>query len=298
MKAIHAKKFVFTGEIQPRKSASFSEIAMVAKELKGFVTACNVTDNPRAQAYMSSLAASGFIQNEVGLETICQMTVRDRNRLAITSDLLGAAAMGIRNVLVMSGDHTTMSDNPAAMPVYDIDTAQFVKLVRGMVDENVDLEGNRISGQVKLHVGIVGNPNANPLEVELLKIERKVKLGADFMQTQIVFDPERAKQFMEGMKEHSLPIIVGILPCKSFNMANFMAKNIPGVHIPQEFIEEMREAEEIPNRSLRDERVDEINLDFFSALIKEIRQTTHASGIHIMTVGYDGIVKKLAEQTY
>ena len=199
MKTIVAGRFVFTGEIEPKKTAHFDDVIRVAKALKGYTVACNVTDNPRAQAYLSSLSVAHIVQKETGMETICQMTVRDRNRLALFSELLGAAALGIRNVLTMSGDHTSLSDNPGAMPVYDIDTAQFVYMVRRMVDEGVDLEGNKIDGKVKLHVGIVGNPNADPLEVELLKIERKVKIGADFMQTQVVFDVEKAKGFLKEM---------------------------------------------------------------------------------------------------
>jgi 5,10-methylenetetrahydrofolate reductase len=294
MKAIGAGKFVFTGEIQPKKTASLDEALRVARALKGHVVACNVTDNPRAQAYLSSLAVSHSIQTEAGMEAICQMTVRDRNRLAITSELLGAAALGIKNVLTMSGDHTSLSDNPSAMPVYDIDTAQFVHLVRKMVDEGVDIEGNRIGGSVRLHVGIVGNPNAEPREAELLKIERKVKLGADFMQTQVVFDIERARSFLGEMKRLPIPVLIGIFPCKSHRIADFIAKNVPGIRVPEGFVAELKRAEEIGEKPLRSAKIDEINFRFFSEFIRETRRTTHASGIHIMTVGYEEIVKRLA----
>jgi len=294
MKAIGAGKFVFTGEIEPKKTASLDEALRVARALKGHVVACNVTDNPRAQAYLSSLAVSHSIQTEVGMEAICQMTVRDRNRLAITSELLGAAALGIKNVLTMSGDHTSLSDNPSAMPVYDIDTAQFVHLVRKMVDEGVDIEGNRIGGRVKLHVGIVGNPNTEPREAELLKIERKVNLGADFMQTQVVFDIDRARSFLGEMKRMPIPVLIGIFPCKSHRIADFIAKNVPGIRVPGEFVAELKRAEEIGEKSLRSAKIDEVNFRFFSKFIREMRKATHASGIHIMTVGYEEIVKRLA----
>jgi len=294
IKAIEAGKFVFTGEIQPRKTASLDEALRVARALKGHVIACNVTDNPRAQAYLSSLAVSHAIQAEAGMEAICQMTVRDRNRLAIISELLGAAALGIKNVLTMSGDHTSLSDNPSAMPVYDIDTAQFVHLVRKMVDDGVDIGGNRIASRVKLHVGIVGNPNTEPWEAELLKIERKVKLGADFMQTQVVFDIERVKFFLGEMKRLPIPVLIGIFPCKSHRIADFIAKNVPGIQVPEGFMAELKRAEEIGDRSLRSTKIDEVNFKFFSEFIRETRRTTHASGIHIMTVGYEEIVKKLA----
>ena len=295
MKAIAAGKFVFTGEIQPKKTVNFDDVIRVAKVLKEHVVACNVTDNPRAHGYLSSLAAAHIIQKEVGMEAICQMTVRDRNRLALLSELLGAAALGIRNVLTMSGDHTSLSDNPASMPVYDLDTAQFVYMVRKMVDEGVDLEGNKIDGKVKLHVGIVGNPNADPLEVELLKIERKVRVGADFIQTQAVYDVEKAKGFLKEVQRYPVPVLLGIFPCRSYGVAEFIAKNVPGVSVPKDFMKELKKAEEVGNNSQIKSKIEDINIRYFTDFIKEIKRTTHASGIHIMAVGYESIVKTLVE---
>jgi methylenetetrahydrofolate reductase (NADPH) len=295
MKTLRSGRFVLTGEIQPKKTTLLNEAVRSAKEMCGHVVACNVTDDPRGQAYLSSLVVSHAIQRDAGLEAICQMTVRDRNRIAITSELLGAAALGIKNVLTMSGDHTTLSDNPSAMPVYDLDTAHFVRLVRRMVDEGVDLEGNRITGSVRIHVGIVGNPNAEPLEVELLKIGRKVGLGADFMQTQIVFDMDRTKRFLKEMERHDIPILPGIFPCKSHAIAEFVSKNVPGIKVPQNYIEELKQAENSQDRHAMREKVDEVNFEYFSAIIKELRNTTKASGAHVMAFGYEGIVKKLSE---
>jgi 5,10-methylenetetrahydrofolate reductase len=223
------------------------------------------------------------------------MTVRDRNRIAITSELLGAAALGIKNVLTMSGDHTTLSDNPSAMPVYDIDTAQFVRLVRRMVDEGLDLEGNRIAGHVKMHVGIVGNPNADPMEAELLKIERKVKLGAEFMQTQAIFDLDRAKTFINEVEKSGIPILPGIFPCRSHAVAEFVSKKIPGIRVPRGYLDELKRAEDCPDRKARMELVDEINIRTFNSLIVELRKTTSAAGVHVMAVGYESIVGKLAD---
>lgn len=294
MKALRSGRFVLTGEIEPRKTTLLGEVVRSAREMRGNVVACNVTDNPRGQAYLSSLVVSHVIQRDAGLEAICQMTVRDRNRIAITSELLGAAALGIKNVLTMSGDHTTLSDNPSAMPVYDIDTAQFVRLVRLMVDEGVDLEGNRVAGGVKMHVGIVGNPNAEPLDAELLKIERKVKLGADFMQTQVVFDMEKAKSFLKGMERFNVPVLIGIFPCKSYAIAEFVSKNVPGIKVPRDYMEELKRGEGCQDRHAKRQRVDEINLKYFSSILDELRKTTKASGAHVMAVGYEGIVRMLA----
>jgi methylenetetrahydrofolate reductase (NADPH) len=295
MKAINAGRFVYTGEIEPLKTTRLDDVIKVAEAHKGYVVACNVTDNPKGCAYLSSLVASYIIQKEVGMEAVYQMTVRDRNRLALFSDLLGAAALGIKNILAISGDHTTYSDNPGAMPVYDIDTAQFVYMIRKMVDEGVDLQGNKIDGEVKLNVAIAGNPNADPLEPELLKVERKVKLGADFMQTQVVFEMEPTKRFLREMKKYSLPVTIGIFPCKSSGVAKFFDEHIPGVSVPKDFMEKLIKADKTEDKALRKERIDEVNLKYFTDFIKEIKKTTHASGIHIMAVGYERLVKPLVE---
>jgi methylenetetrahydrofolate reductase (NADPH) len=294
MRALRSGRFVLTGEIEPKKTALLNEAIRSAKEMHGHVVACNVTDNPRGRAYLSSLVVSHAIQREAALEAICQMTVRDRNRIAITSELLGAAALGIKNILTMSGDHTSLSDNPSSMPVYDIDTAQFVRLVRRMVDEGVDLEGNHITGAVRMHIGIVGNPNAEPLEAELLKIERKVKLGADFMQTQVVFEMDRAKSFLKEMERHSIPVLPGIFPCKSHAVAEFVSKNVPGIKVPRDYVEQLKRAEDCHDTHAKRERVDEVNLRYFSSIIEELKKTTRASGAHVMAVGYEGMVRMLA----
>ncbi len=295
MEAIMKGRFVFTGEVEPLKTASADSIVKTAKMLKDWTVACNVTDNPRAMAYMSSLAASHLIQDKAGVEAICQMTVRDRNRLSLQSDLLGAAALGIRNILTMSGDHTTFGDNPGAMPVYDIDTAHFVKAVRLMVDEGKDLAGNRISGEVELHVGITGNPNAEPIEMEIMKIEKKVILGAEFMQTQATFDIERSKAFLREMARLKLPVILGIFPCKSYATAEYLRKHVPGITVPDEFMEKMKKTEAAADNNLQREMVDSVNTEFFSAMIKELRKTERIAGMHVMTLGYERIVKILAQ---
>lgn len=297
MSELSAGKFVFTGEISPGKTARLDGLVRMAELLKDYTVACNVTDNPRARANMSSLAASIAIQERAGLEAICQMTARDRNRLALTSDMLGASALGIRNLLVMSGDHTSLGDNPSAMPVYDLDSTQMVWLVRRMVDEGTDLAGNAIDGEVRLHVGSTGNPNADPLEVEVEKIERKLELGAEFIQTQAVFDPEIAHRFIDEIGGRGVPILVGILPCKSFRVAEQIAKNVPGLRMPQEYLDLLKKADDAPDQASREERADAINEEFFSGMIQELRKTTRVAGIHIMGFAYNRIVGKIVERT-
>ncbi|MFB0558151.1 MAG: methylenetetrahydrofolate reductase, partial [Candidatus Bathyarchaeia archaeon] len=183
VKEIKKGNFVLTGELEPEKTTGLEEILASARAMKPYVIAANVTDNPLAMAFMNSLVPSYIVQRDVGLETVYQMVIRDRNRLALTSDVLAAAHLGIRNILAISGDHTALGDNKGGLPVYDLDSAQFVYLLHKMIDEGTDLVGNEIHGKVPINVGIAANPNANPLEPEVLKIERKTKIGVDFIQT-------------------------------------------------------------------------------------------------------------------
>lgn len=294
MRSLKSGAFVFTGEVSPQKTSSTGALLESARSLRRCTVACNVTDNPRARANMSSIAASHLIQEMAGVEAICQMTVRDRNRIALTSDLLGASSLGIRNVLTMTGDHTTLGDNPGAKPVYDIDTAQFVKLIRGMVDNGIDLAGNKIDGKPLLHVGITGNPNADPLEPEIAKIERKIELGAEFIQTQAIFDIENAKKFMGAIGGKGIPVIFGIFVCRSCSVAEFINRNLPGIKIPDGLVSSLKKAES--SGSMANGEVDRINVEYYSGLIREIRKTTPAAGVHIMAINYDRIVNLLYEE--
>ncbi len=292
---IRAGKFVYTGEVSPGKTTNVERLIDSARALGKHVVACNVTDNPRARASMSSLAASVAIQERAGVEAICQMTARDRNRLALTSDLLGAYTLGIRNVLVMSGDHPSLGDNPSAMPVYDLDSAQMVDLVRRMVDDGTDLAGNRIDGEVRMHVGVTGNPNADPLEVEVAKLERKAQLGAEFIQTQAVFDIEVAERFLDEVAGFGIPVLIGTLPCRSFRIAEQVAKSVPGIRIPEEYFEKLKGAEESPDQASREGKVDRVNEEYFAEMISELKKSARLAGAHIMGISYDRIVGIIVE---
>ena len=193
VKDLRKGKFVLTGELEPEKVTGLEEVLESARAMKPYVVAANVTDNPLAYAYMNSLVPSWVVQKEVGLETVYQMTVRDRNRLGLVSDVLAASYLGIRNILAISGDHTVLGDNKGAASVYDLDSAQFTYLLHKMIDEGEDIAGNEITGKVEMNVGIAANPNATALEPEILKIGRKAKLGADFIQTQTMFDIDKTK---------------------------------------------------------------------------------------------------------
>ncbi len=292
MRQISEGKFVFTGELEPTKTTSLKEIIEGAKTLKDHVVAINITDNPTAFAYMNSLVPSYIIQKEVGVEAVYQMTTRDRNRLALTSDLLAAGALGIKNILALTGDHVTVGDNPQAKPVFDLDSAGLVYLIRKMVDEGVDLNNNKIEEPPKFHVGVAANPNADPLEPEILKIERKVGVGAEFIQTQCVYDIEKAKTFLKEVSYLNTPVLVGIGPFKSIAMMKWMMKFVPGITVPDEIKERLLKAKEKGKEAVFQE-----NVEIFGEMIREIRKTTNAAGAHIMAIGFEWIVPKIIERS-
>jgi 5,10-methylenetetrahydrofolate reductase len=295
MKDIREGKFVLTGELEPEKTTGLEEILASARAMKPYVVAANVTDNPLAMAYMNSLVPSYIVQRDVGLETVYQMVIRDR--LALASDVLAAAHLGIRNILAISGDHTVLGDNKGAKAVYDLDSAQFVYMLHKMIDEGVDLARNEIHGDVEINVGIAANPNADPLEPEILKIGRKTKIGADFIQTQTMFDIDLTKEFLKEVERFKCPTLVGVFPLKSFGIADFFDKYIPGVHVPKDLLEAMRRCKDEPDKEKRSGLYDEVNMEYFSPFIKEIRKTTKAAGIHVMAVLYERIFEPLLRET-
>ncbi len=295
VKDIRAGKFVLTGELEPEKVTGLEEILVSARAMKPYVVAANVTDNPLPYAYMNSLVPSWVVQKEVGLETVYQMTVRDRNRLALTSDILAASYLGIKNILAISGDHTVLGDNKGAVSVYDVDSAQFVYLLHKMIDEGVDVAGNEIHGKVEINVGIAANPNADPLMPEVLKVGRKTKIGADFIQTQTMFDIDKTKEFLKEAEKYKCPTLIGVFPLKSYGIADFFDRFIPGVSVPPELLANMKKAKEEPDKEKRRQLYDEVNLEFFRPFIKEIHKTTSAAGIHVMAVMYERIFEPLLE---
>jgi 5,10-methylenetetrahydrofolate reductase len=273
MKEIEKGNFVITGELEPEKVTDLEEVLVSARAMKPYVVAANVTDNPLAMAYMSSLIPSYVVQRDVGLETVYQVVVRDRNRLALTSDLLAASYLGIKNVLAISGDHTVLGDNKGGRAVYDLDSAQFVYLLKKMIDEGIDLAGNEIHGKVEMNVGIAANPN------------------------ETMFDVDLTKEFLKETEKFNCPTLVGIFPLKSFGIADFFDKYIPGVSVPKHLLEAMAKCKEEPDKEKRKELYDEVNIEFFSPFIKEIKKTTKAAGIHVMAVLYERILDPLLRET-
>ena len=290
-KQIKDGKFVFTGELEPVKTTNVSEVIEGAKTLKGHVVAINITDNPTAFGYMNALVPSYLIQKEAGVEAVYQMTTRDRNRLALISDVLAAGALGIKNILVLTGDHTVVGDTPQSKPVFDLDSATFTYMLRKIIDEGVDLNGNKIENPPKFSIGIAAAPNADPLEPEILKIERKVRLGVDFIQTQCVYSAEQAKRFLDAADYLKTPVLIGLAPFKSQAMMDWMIKFVPGIKVPDDVEQRLRKAKQKSKEAFLEE-----NVEIFGEIIREIRKTTNAAGIHMMAVGFEWIVPKIIER--
>ena len=188
-----------------------------------------------------------------------------------------------------------LGDNKGAVSVYDLDSAQFVYMLHKMIDEGVDVAGNEIHGNVDINVGIAANPNADPLMPEVLKVGRKTKIGADFIQTQTMFDIDKTKEFLKEAEKYKCPTLIGVFPLKSYGIADFFDRFIPGVSVPTELLANMKKAKEEPDKEKRSQLYDEVNLEFFRPFIKEVRKTTSAAGIHVMAVMYERIFEPLLE---
>lgn len=297
MREIKAGKFVFTGELEPEKTTNLHELIEGAKVMKDAVVAANVTDNPQSMAYMSSLVAAGSVQKESGLEMVYQLRCSDRNRIALFSDLLGAGHLGIRNILALTGDHTALGDMPGAKPVFDLDSGQLCYLIRKMVDDGTDLNGKEIHDPPKFHVGVAGNPNCEPMEAEILKLGRKIEAGAEFVQTQVIYDVELAKTFLKEMERYNFPVLIGIFPMKSYGVADYFDKYIPGVSVPKEMLTELKAVKKSGlEKPAKKQKYAEVNFNFFVPFIKEIMKTTKAAGVHVMAVGWEPIVVELIKR--
>lgn len=301
MKQIHSGKFVFTGELEPVKTTDLSEVIAEARSLKGYVTACNVTDNPGSYATMSGLVASYFVQKEAGMEAIFQLRCADRNRIALTNDLLGAAALGIKNVLALTGDHTFLGDMPNAKPVFDLDSTLLTGMIRRMVDEGKDINGNDIQGsRPQFNIAVAANPNADPIEPEILKVVRKVENGADFVQTQVCYDIDKTIEFLKMFRIFNVPVLIGIFPMRSYGVAAEFDKFVPGVTVPKEILDKFRKVKRQAgslSKAEKREKYDQINMDFFAPFIDELKKSGLCAGCHIMSVHYVEIIPKLLAKT-
>ncbi len=281
--------FAVTAELGPPRGADAERVREKARFLKPFVDAANVTDNQSAVVYMSSLASSKIMLEE-GLEPVFQITCRDRNRLALQSDLLGASALGIRNVLLLTGDHPCVGDHPEAKGVFDLDSQQLIDLARKMRDEGKLLNGKELTKSPEFFIGAAASPFNEPLHVHLLQMERKIKAGVEFFQTQIVYDLERFDRWMQevvkrGFAERAF-ILAGVAPLKSVGMAKYMKNCVPGISIPESIMKRMEKAE--------DKKAEGIQICL--EVIEGVRKIKGVSGIHIMAIGWEEIVPELVEK--
>ncbi len=239
--ALKYKEFVVTAELSPPKGVDIEAVLKKADLLKGVVDGVNATDNQVAALHMSSVAFCALLKQK-GLEPILQMNCRDRNALAMEADLLGAYALGIRNVLAISGDYPKKSLHHVVKPVFDIDSVQLIKLIKDM-NRGVDFAGEQLFGAPDFTVGAVVNPGADPLEGQLIKLQKKIDVGAQFIQTQIVYDVDGFKRFRDKTKDMKIKFLVGILPIRSAKMIQTI-QNIPGVHLPVELAKRIESSSE------------------------------------------------------
>lgn len=280
---ILAGKFLITGEVGPPKGADVAHLLDEAEQFKARVDATNVTDIQSSVMRAGSLAVS-YLLKQRGHEPVFQVTCRDRNRLALQSDILSAAILGIENILILTGDHPALGDHPQAKPVFDLNSVQLLEVVKGL-KEGHDMMGNKLEGPPpKLCVGAVVNPGADPIEPEIIRLEKKVRAGAEFIQTQAVYEPEKFRAFMDMIKHIKIPILAGIVLLKSAGMARYMNKNVPGVFVPDGLIKEMEAA--------KDKKA--VSVEIGGRLINELKGS--CQGIHLMPLGWDALITKILDK--
>jgi len=282
--AIESGKFVVTTEVGPLKGTDTSEVMEVAEILKGKVDGVNVTDQQSAVMRLGSLATCALLVQK-GLEPVFQMTCRDRNRIALQSDLLSAHVLGIKNVLVISGDFPTLGDHIDAKEVYDLDSEQLIWTINQM-NGGHDVAGNELQGKTDFLVGAVVKPVSDTdasTELQLAMMEKKISVGARFFQTQAVYEVDVFERFMKRAAQFKVPVLVGIIPLKSVGMARYMNKNVSGVFVPEELIDEMGKAEDKTATGLQ----------IAARLINDLKDL--CQGVHIMAIGWEKKVPELLQ---
>ena len=276
-------QFVVTAEVGPPKGIHLEHLVEEAKEHLSGITAVNVTDNQSSVMRMGSLPTCVALKN-AGLTPILQLTCRDRNRIALQSELLGAAMLGIDNILCLTGDHTKMGDHPGAKPVFDLDSVSLLHTAC-QLEKGIDLGGQPLVGEPpKFAKGAVVSPCSDSVDAQLAKMERKVMAGAEYFQTQAVFDSEKFIQFMEKAKQFGKPVQLGVIIPKSAGMAKFMNKNVAGVHVPQWMIDELAADKEKAKAGIT-------GVELAAKVIKECRP--YCQGLHIMALGWEAKVPEL-----
>jgi methylenetetrahydrofolate reductase (NADPH) len=274
--AFESGKFVVTAEAGPLKGTSTTEIEEITNILKGKVDALNVTDQQSSVMRLGSLVTCHLVKGN-GIEPIFQLTCRDRNRIALQSDLLSAWVLGIENCVALTGDLPSSGDHPQAKPVYDLDSVQLLQVIAEL-NKGHDMVGNELKGKPDFFAGAVVNPGADTeasYELQIMKMEKKMAAGAKFFQTQAIFDPEGFAKFMKRVERYKVPVLAGVIPLKSAGMARFMNKNVAGINVPEPMIDRMTKAE---NKTAT-------GIEICAELIKSLKGM--CQGVHIMAIGWE-----------
>jgi methylenetetrahydrofolate reductase (NADPH) len=279
-------KFVITSEVAPPKGTNLEKMIHHIELLKDKVDAMNLTDHQSSVMRFPSLGGALMVK-EHGGEPVLQMTCRDRNRLALQADLLFAYSRGIRNVLCLTGDAVVVGDHKDAKGVFDLDSSQLLASIR-ILETGRDLGGNELDGAVKFCAGAIVTPEANPIEPQLIKFEKKIKAGAEFIQTQAIYDMDNFKRFMDYARPFGVKILAGIILLTSWRMAEFMNKNVPGVFVPQTFIDEMKGA---PKGG-----VIQKGIEIAGRMIRQIKDESICDGVHIMAIGREELVPDIIRE--
>ncbi len=289
-KVLASGAFAVTSECGPPRGADPEVIRRKGESLKGVVDAVNVTDNQTSVVRMSSIA-SCVILKEMGFDPIVQMTTRDRNRIALQSDILGAGALGLNNILCLSGDHQRFGDHPSAKNVYDIDSVQLIQTVRRMRDEGKFINGQEIKPPPKFFIGAAENPFADPFEIRVPRLAKKVAAGVDFIQTQCIYNLEKFRLWMKGVVDRGLhekvKILAGVTPMKTVGMARYMKTSVPGMDVPDAIIERLKGAPK--------GKVGEEGIKICIETIQELKEIEGVAGVHIMAIEWEEKVREIVE---
>ena len=301
-KVLRAGHFAVTGEIGPPASADREVIDGKAKHLKGNVDAVNITDNQTAVVRMSSISVAVMLM-QLGIEPNVQMTARDRNRIAIQSDLLGAWALGVRNLLCLTGDHQTFGNHPMAKNVFDMDSISMLSMVRAMREEGVVQSGDKMDVPPRFFLGAAANPFADPFEFRPYRLAKKVKAGADFIQTQLIYNVQKFAEYMKRVGDLGLLddvyILAGVGPIKSSGAARYMATKVPGMDVPDEYVQRMTDAiKGIPREDKKARRAawDEAGINICVEIIQQVREIPGVAGVHIMAIEWESAVPTIVEK--
>jgi methylenetetrahydrofolate reductase (NADPH) len=290
-KVLKSGAFAVTGELGPPRGADVGVVKEKAQHLKGMVDSVNITDNQTAVVRMSSWAASSLLLKE-GLEPNYQMVCRDRNRIAMQSDILGASALGIKNILCLSGDHQMFGDHPKSKKVFDIDSTQLISAIKKMRDEGKFMNGQEISGPPKMFIGAAANPFGEPYEFRVHRLAKKIAAGADFIQTQCIYNMERFREWVKQANDMGLTekvyLLAGVTPMKALGMARYMQKNVPGMDVPDWVIKRLAGVEKKKQAAE--------GIEICCEQIEEFKEMKGIAGVHLMAIEWEHRVPEIVEK--